>query len=387
MRSVAMARLKPVVHRNVLITLFVFLIASCGGTGDRSGKSSVSDDQGSAVATGSRYYNYPLNAFPKVTFSTNWNHPDHFSAEYDGKLLTTDHIGTYGTSRTHYTLDLATGFIYSSGQYPAITPEGQTVLQPPDKGGDYFAYEDALSGMQAVLVTVSASEAAAFITKALDQVKSLTTIDALRFVLMGNSPLILGVPTAIQVNYKMAGERDLLVSFCDKSQCYNTERKTLQGQTSDLLVNVPVPTSLTQPATSYITVKLVPKDAEWEKKIVEVIHSVTVENFDYVMTINRYWMHPGESDKAFVSYRTGAAATVALKFYDITGRVVAEARQEIAATDAAGRNAIVYLGYTLPADVAIGDGKVVVRLLAPQGSWENFRSESQSVVRILPVGS
>ena len=383
MRSTDTKAFRGILHTVMSVSLGALTI-SCGGLGHNGiTQSTLSSDQGVSQAASQRYFAYPLATFQPLSYKTNGSHPDYFSAWCDGDLLQTSSIRTYGTESVDQTLDLATGVISFLRRSELPGGSAPSLLNPPDRGGDYFAYVDALTQMQKVLTLVSADDASAFIVKALDRIKGLSMIDAVRFFRMGNGSVILSVSEKISIQYKTQSARDLLASFCDQTQCYGAQRQSLDHQAGEVGLTLAVPSAMNDTKSAYIRVQLVPQGDSFVEKVTEAIVKVAVDNFEYVSAFPPYIMTPGKSGNPYISYRCKTEATIMLKFFDKDGRVVAESSRAVPPSDISGQNSYLYLPYTLLGDAAIGEAKVVVRLVGADGSWDNYRGESQGMTRIV----
>ena len=354
---------------------------SCGTAKQQATTSSVQIAE--AQSASHRYFAGTLDSFAKLTYVTGGNHPDYYTAACDGKLLTTDYVGVYGTTRIHLELNPVSGEIASTAQYSG--PIGPTSLKllPPDQGGDYFAYVNALSSMQEALRLVAAAQALDFVKAAEQQVKALTKIDAVRLVSWASMNL-LGRPTSVTVAFKAQEGRLLVLSLCDKTKCYTEQKTPLTEAEGSLNLTVMIPAQVSDPDSANIKVQLVTEGAEQSTVLKEEMKSVILQKFEMVSSYAAYSMRAGTHQSAYILFRTAApAAFVSLKIFDSSGVLVASASGSL--TGSTGDNTSNFtLPFDLSASAAAGDAKVVVRVYTADGSWDNFLSESVTISKITP---
>ena len=328
-----------------------------------------------ALAQATPYFAASLEAFDTIRHDTGGNHPDHYAAKCNGTLLTTDYVGIYGTTRIHDVLNKVSGEIDVTSSMSGPGGPTERKLLPPDQGGDYFEYGDALVSMQRALEMVEAGAALDFIKAAQDEVKALTTIDAIR-LLTGGGVSILGRTTSLRLAYKAQAGRSLLVAVCDSTGCYGEKKAELTVGDGVQSFDLMVPQQLADEASASIRVRLMAQGQNTALK--ELSQPLRLEKYEKVNAYVAYSLNAGTHDNAYILYRSAApSVTIALKIFDAAGQLVAAAEGQAAGTTDPYTRSF-NLSFDLAAAAATGAGKVVVRVYGEGGSWDNFLSESVS---------
>lgn len=77
-------------------------------------------------------------------------------------------------------------------------------------------------------------------------------------------------PTSVSVQLHVDQDRDVLIDFLDKSGWYTGIRQTVKAGTNYVSALLPLPETLRDVGSAYVSVKIIPVGGEWFQKIAEV---------------------------------------------------------------------------------------------------------------------
>jgi len=83
-----------------------------------------------------------------------------------------------------------------------------------------------------------------------------------------------GRPTSVSVQLRVDQDRDLLIDFLDKTGWYKGVRHTLKAGTNYMSAQLPLPETMRDLSSAYVSVKIIPVGGEWFQKIAEVNNPV-----------------------------------------------------------------------------------------------------------------
>ncbi len=327
------------------------------------------------------YYKFPISAFAKVEVSSAENHPDFAWAECKDNKLYAKSSRTYGTARDEITLDLVSGVLSGSSNLSGMNPQANFVIRAPDQGGDYFTYLDKLAEMERIFKFTKSRKAEKYIRRIMSCVKKLNVADAAR-AFIDCSNLVLGLRNKIMVEYQVKTDRDILLSFCDKKQCYAKKRASIKAGAGKTAIELELPLTVSDMESTYISLHVVPPGAERTQSVAEAIVNRKSEAGDrifnlYVTNVDDQGhadpaLYAGKNNEIYTNWRVAGNRDIILKLVDQEGRVWVD--NKFFASSGGENSKKVQL--FIPENTPPGTGYKIIERIVPQGgSWEENLTE------------
>ena len=327
------------------------------------------------------YYSFPISPFAKVEVASDENHPDFAWAECKDNKLYAKSSRTYGTARDEITLDLVSGVLSGSSNLSGMNPQANFVIRAPDQGGDYFTYLDKLAEMERIFKFTKSRKAEKYIRRIMSCVKKLNVADAAR-AFIDCSNLVLGLRNKIMVEYQVKTDRDILLSFCDKKQCYAKKRASIKAGAGKTAIELELPLTVSDMESTYISLHVVPPGAERTQSVAEAIVNRKSEAGDrifnlYVTNVDDQGhadpaLYAGKNNEIYTNWRVAGNRDIILKLVDQEGRVWVD--NKFFASSGGENSKKVQL--FIPENTPPGTGYKIIERIVPQGgSWEENLTE------------